>query len=96
MIDPEGRSSSRSHVCRRRGVAALVFAAGFVALACGTAQAQEWTTRQLEAWGPQCRAERDAIIPPNNEEDEVLRQKQDLFNACMANGGHLPGEQSSR
>jgi hypothetical protein len=96
MINQEGRSSSLSHVYRRRAVAALVFAAGIVTIACGTAQAQGWTTEQLEAWGPQCRAERDAIIPPSNEEDEVLRQKQDLFNACMANGGHLPGDQSRR
>jgi hypothetical protein len=51
---------------------------------------------EIEAIGaiPACRVCSPSIIPPSNEEDEVLRQKQDLFNACMTNGGQLPGEQS--
>jgi hypothetical protein len=92
VIKPATHRDSRSH--DYRGAVALILAAGIVALASGTAGA--FSTEQLRDWGPECRAERDSIIPPTNSQTGIDRPKEQLFDACMANGGHLPGYPPAR
>jgi hypothetical protein len=94
MIKPDHHRYSRSNDHLRRGVMALVVGAGIIALGSGAAGAA--STEQLRNWGPECRTELNRILPPNYDSTGIDRSREEIFNACMANGGYLPGNQPPR
>ncbi len=78
---------------RGRWLAAVPVAVAILMLGL-SAVPNEHTTDELMRWGYDCRREVNRIYLPNQSGLSDSRAK--IFEACMANGGHLTGSAPAR